>query len=231
MKKLLALMLAAALALSLVACGGGGGTGDNNTPSGGNGDTTSTDTPGGGEDDSAPTEEESKEKVEYYKIGDTVSTDIIEFTLDEAELAVALSNTVDENYFQPKEYDPQRDAQNPLVAAKGHTYATFSYTICNLDRTNYNGQLPFVTAEYKDTTSNKQVDGAEYKGDTWITTGNNPTSPVYSWRFVLDVGIERSFRSFIDIPVEADNLTDEFLLNIELPVSDGTTSIYTYKIG
>lgn len=46
MKKLLALMLAAALALSLVACGGSGGTGDNNTPSGGNGDTTSTDNPG-----------------------------------------------------------------------------------------------------------------------------------------------------------------------------------------
>lgn len=50
MKKLLALMLAAALALSLVACGGGSGAGDNNTPSGGNGDVTSTDTPGGGED-------------------------------------------------------------------------------------------------------------------------------------------------------------------------------------
>lgn len=231
MKKLFALMLAAALALSLAACGGGGAE-DTNTSGAGNGDTTSTDTPsGGGEDDSAPTEEEPQEKVEYYKIGDTVSTDIIEFTLDEAELAIALSNTVDENYFLPKEYDPQRDAKNPLVAAKGHTYATFSYTICNLDRTNYNGKLPFVTAEYKDTTSNKQVDGAEYKGDTWITTGNNPTSPVYSWRFVLDVGIERSFRSFIDIPVEADDLTDGFLLNIELPISDGTTSIYTYKIG
>ena len=45
MKKLLALMLAAALALSLVACGGDSGAGDTNTPSGGNGDTTGTDTP------------------------------------------------------------------------------------------------------------------------------------------------------------------------------------------
>ena len=36
MKKLLTLILAAALALSLVACGGGGGAGDNNTPSTGN---------------------------------------------------------------------------------------------------------------------------------------------------------------------------------------------------
>ena len=36
MKKLLALILAAALALSLVACGGDSGAGDNNTPSTGN---------------------------------------------------------------------------------------------------------------------------------------------------------------------------------------------------
>ena len=49
MKKLLALILAAALTLSLVACGGDSGAGDNNTPSTGNGDTTSTDTPSGGE--------------------------------------------------------------------------------------------------------------------------------------------------------------------------------------
>ncbi len=44
MKKLLALILAAALALSLVACGGGGAEDNNstNTPSTGNGDTTST---------------------------------------------------------------------------------------------------------------------------------------------------------------------------------------------
>lgn len=48
MKKILVLMLAAALALSLVACGGDSGAGDNNTPSGGNRDTTSTDTPSGG---------------------------------------------------------------------------------------------------------------------------------------------------------------------------------------
>lgn len=51
MKKLLALMLAATLALSLVACGGGSGAGDTNTPSTGNGDTTSTDTPSGGNGD------------------------------------------------------------------------------------------------------------------------------------------------------------------------------------
>lgn len=69
-------MLAAALALSLVACGGGGGTGDNNTPSGGNGDTTSTDTPSGGGEDSE-TEEPVMTKEEMLQVAEEVSwTDI-----------------------------------------------------------------------------------------------------------------------------------------------------------
>ena len=33
----------------------------------------------------------------YYKIGDTVSSDILEFTLDKAALAIALNNVMDEN--------------------------------------------------------------------------------------------------------------------------------------
>ena len=43
MKKLLALMLAAVLAFSLVACGGDSGAGDTNTPSGGNNSEPTTD--------------------------------------------------------------------------------------------------------------------------------------------------------------------------------------------
>ena len=74
MKKLLALILAAALALSLVACGGDG-TGDNNTPStpsGGNGDTTSTDTPSGGGEDNE-TEEPAMTKEEMLQVAEDVS--------------------------------------------------------------------------------------------------------------------------------------------------------------
>ena len=74
MKKLLALILAAALALSLVACGGGG-TGDNNTPStpsGGNGDTTGTDTPSGGGEDNE-TEEPAMTKEEMLQVAEDVS--------------------------------------------------------------------------------------------------------------------------------------------------------------
>ena len=60
MKKLLALMLAAALALSLVACGGDGEAGDNNTPGGG---------------DNTPTKEELLESATNVTI-DTIEKEI-----------------------------------------------------------------------------------------------------------------------------------------------------------
>ena len=70
MKKLLALMLAAALALSLVACGGGGAEDNNTTPSGG---------------------EDSTPENEAFHLGDTVTTDDIELTLTGFEYGEWLS--------------------------------------------------------------------------------------------------------------------------------------------
>ena len=168
----------------------------------------------------------------YYKIGDTVSSDILEFTLDKAVLAIALNNVMDDNYGSPKEYNAQEDNDNPFVCAKGNTYATFTYTINNIDRTNYNGVLPLVEAEYKDVVSDKQVDCAEYVPGTgeWKSTGNNATPPVYSWHFVLEPGVAETYRSYIEIPVEADNLTDDFIQTVKLPASDGSTSDFSYLI-
>ena len=88
MKKLLALMLAAALALSLVACGGSGGTGDNSTPSAGNGDTTSTGTPSSGEDSAnTDTPDDGEDSTtDIHKVGDTVESELglYRFTLKDA---------------------------------------------------------------------------------------------------------------------------------------------------
>ena len=79
MKKLLALILAAALALSLVACGGDNGAGDTNTPSTGNGDTTSADTTSGGNN-----EQGNNSANTQYAIGDTFGTDTIECVITAA---------------------------------------------------------------------------------------------------------------------------------------------------
>jgi len=221
MKRAIALLLALMLSLSLCACGGG--------------DSTPETTEASAVTTQAPTTEVTEPPTEpavTLGLGETASTDIVEFTLDAAQLAIALSSVYDNTYCAPKDYNAEEDAKNPFVCAKGHTYATFTYTIRNLDRTSFKGKLPLVSAEYKGTTSNKQVDGAEYikESEQWRTTGNNPVTPVYSWNFVLDVGEEKTFRSFIDVPAEADSLTDEFLLLVELPNSDGTTSVFTYSI-
>lgn len=82
MKKLLALMLAAALVFSLAACGGDSEAEDTETPSTGNGDTTQSETPSDGGEDSAP-EESAMTKEEmlavaqegnFYELGKLVKS-------------------------------------------------------------------------------------------------------------------------------------------------------------
>ena len=225
MRKTASLLLTLALLLALGACGG-----TEDAPSA----PEEAATPSEPAAEPAPeTEPAEAPEAETYAVGDTVSTDLAEFTLDAAQLAIALDNTLGENYCLPKEYDPAADAQNPFVAPTGHTYAAFTYTLTNLGRTSYSGELPFVTAAYGDASSDLQVDSVEYRADdqTWEPTGNDPNTTVYTWNFVLEVGETRSFRSSIDIPAEADSLSDPFTLTVELPVSDGTTATFLYTVG
>ena len=119
MKKLLALILAAALALSLVACGGDSGAGDTNTPSGGNGDTTSTDTPSGGEDS---TQEEPSE----LKVGDTITNDRFEFTLTSVDFTDKLNiDCYSEDFMLPYE---EENEKGPSFAEEGYIWLIFSFT-------------------------------------------------------------------------------------------------------
>ena len=129
MKKLLTLILAAALALSLVACGGGGGAGDNNTPSDtpstGNGDTTSADTPSGGGEDSTPDEtskpEEEKLNIEnQIALNETKTTDNFEVTLTRVEFADSLANIKNgEDYLLPT------TEGSTMIASSGKTFLMF----------------------------------------------------------------------------------------------------------
>ena len=235
MKKTAWIPLTLALLLALSACSGNtSGTASPSAPDDSAGvaepsDTAVTPNAPAEETPEAPPEEEAPET---YAVGDTVSTDLAEFTLDDAQLAIALDNTLGENYCLPKAYDAEADAQNPFVAPTGHTYAAFTYTLTNLGRTSYSGELPFVTAAYGDAVSDRQVDSVEYRADdqTWEPTGNDPNTTVFTWNFVLEVGETRSFRSSIDLPAEAASLSDPFTLTVELPASDGTTASFVYEI-
>lgn len=138
MKKMFTLLLASAMALSLTACGDGGEP-----------------TPFSGADPS-PSESVSPAPAAGSQLGETVSTDLAEFTLDRADLTIALENAHGDDYFLPKEYSAEEDSKNPFVASKGHCLVAITYTLANLNRGNldldgsFNGPLFQVSYQGKD---------------------------------------------------------------------------------
>lgn len=201
MKKLLALILAAALALSLVACGGDSGAGDTNTPSTGNGDTTSTDTPsGGGEDNTSP-------EIQELALGDTISTDNWEFTLTKVTFGTNLCKETESDDYMIVDGDYETtytyggETYNlSYVAEDGRAFVAVAYTM------KYNGketvktfnQLPklkvdysggylFEDSPYTGGSLSVRVDGVfeEVKSPTI-----EPLSPAAEYRDCFDVPIE-----------------------------------------
>ncbi len=169
----------------------------------------------------------SEAETSKNKIGDTVSTDILEFTLDDATFAIALSNTMSlqsvSNYGAPKEYDAEKDANNPYVASKGHSLAYVSFTLNNIDRRSINIRN-FVTVKYGDSIYN---DDMKFIADrSW---GEIDWSGYSMANILLETGTKTSYRGYIDIPVEAKP-DDYFELTLALPTSAGKTTKFTFGV-
>lgn len=181
----------------------------------------------------------SKEE-NYHRLGDTVSTDIFEFTLDAAEFTVALNNVTDEDYFSPKEYDPKYDDNNPYVAPVGHTYAAFSYTVTNLNRAScefHNGS--FATVKYDGKKYNVVEEGAYFLyEDKQImdASGNLRTEEPGEWysnpgsNFLLMVGATESRRAYVDIDADIKDLNADVEITISIPNSNGKKTNFTYLV-
>ena len=156
---------------------------------------------------------------ETYRLGDTVSTDIFEFTLDEATFAYALNNVTGENFFAPKEYDAENDKSNPYVADTGKTFIAVAYSVTNTGRTTtqlYKGG--FFTAKYN---------GKTYAPIGVLTfNASNKTDNV-----LVEAGETESHRGYAEIGVDVDNLTDSFTITVQIPNSSGKTEKFTYSIG
>ena len=183
----------------------------------------------------------------YYNLGDTVSTDLFEFTLDDADFAIALNNVFsksNDNYYLPKEYDPKADAQNPFVAPKGHTLIALTYTVKSLDR-DYStfSDGCFVTAEYnnkeyKSTSSDAFNNGAYYlyEDEQMLVNGKLRTYSANTWysnpskNLFMAAGSTETRRSSLEITTEVENLNDEFYLTVSVPNSEGKKEKFTYHI-
>lgn len=179
------------------------------------------------------TEEVKEEIIEeenllLYKLGETVETDILRITLNTAKLTIAVENTYGSDYFLPKEYDIQDDANNPFVAAKGHSLVAITYTAENLDRTSINFDGNF----------NNEFMSVQYNGEAYSseTVYGYKSANGWDWKkynssnVLLQAAETEVFRCYIDIPIEIDNLLDDFSLTFYLPKSDGTIERFTYVV-
>ena len=171
---------------------------------------------------------EEAEETETYALGQTVSTDIFELTLNKADLTIALENRIGNEYFIPKEYDAADDAKNPYVASKGHTLAAFTYTAANLDRGSVNVDESFnptfLTIEYNGETYHSDTIYGARSTDGLNWERNNSSN------VLLLASDSAMYRAYVDIPIEIENLSDTFTMIFSLPNSDGTTTDFTYTI-
>ena len=227
MKRVQALLLALAMVLVLAACGGdgtGGGAGGNS----GNGNAGSAQNGGETGGNSAGDAGDAGESLEGLALGETAATDIVELTLDRADLAIALENTWGDSYYLPKEYDAAEDAQNPFVAAVGHTLVAMTYTANTLDRASveFDGSFnpTFITIGY---------DGESYTGETeygMSQENGGDWEQDSSMNVLLMAGETCTLRCYVDIPVEAASLDDTFQVTFSLPNSAGETEDFTYVV-
>ena len=175
----------------------------------------------------------------YYKIGDTVSTDITEFTLNDSQLTIVLSSIINENYGLPKEYDARNDTNNIFVANTGHTLAYMDFTISNIGR---GGELNV----------NGSIGSVKYDNKFYVGKSNYPTRGLIAEKLEVATGYNKvasnkwermtavnsllfpnekaSFRYCIDIDKEITNLKDKYYITFNLPNSEGKTTPFTYVI-
>ena len=224
MKKTLALILIAALTLSLAACGGSNGKENNNTSSTGN--TTSS---GGGED--------STPENEVFHLGDTVTTDDIEITLIRVESGTTLYNNVatnnvrDEYYLRPTslltdeeleakkwqdEYIQKHYGVSPITyeADDGRILVAFAFEVKSISKTALpiDTLLERIDIDYNNGYIFEQSKLCAGIGGSWENSYYATDEKIEP----LDSTVYE-FRGYADVPEEVMNNTDNSLnLNVYL---------------
>ena len=214
MKKTLASLLVVALCLSLTACGG--------------------------KESEEPKAPDNEPEIIKTALKSTVSTDTVDFTLENCQFTYYVSNN-SATYVEPT------DKANTFFASKkGTCYVSMTVTITNTDR---GGSLSFAGSF---NSWNPAEWNVKYKGETYDMYGfdlnidkpqsisltyaalvNKETGKVIkkidSRNKLISVGETVTIRLFGIVPMEPENLTDGFDLEIKVPSSDGYKP-FTYEI-
>lgn len=184
-------------------------------------------------------------EVVTYNVGDVVETDLVRLTLSDSALAVVLNNSlpigtgfsIDNNYFCPKEYVAEEDADNAFVAPKGSTLVFYELLIENLDRdyleldSSFSSDNDFVTVTYNGTTyGGSDFEEKEYGWVVRDVEGEQDwdSSPVSN--LLAGVGEKDLFRGCAEAPFEPESLEDSFEITFNLPTSDGSFESFTFIV-
>ena len=164
--------------------------------------------------------EESQPQEKTYRIGDTVSTDIIEFTLDASEPSTKLSSINNQDFGLPVEY---KDGDTGMfVAPKGKSYVYTEFTVSNKDRVRHNFK--------------KENINTIYNGET-VPVSFSATKRDYFWDYADEWNNEDlypeetiSIRGYNKITGEVDELKGQYKISISLPNSSGKNETFTYVV-
>ena len=227
MKRVLSLMLALMLCFSLCACGGG----ENNT----------TNAPETTEASVTETTEAPAPEIPTAQMKETVSTDIVDLTLEHSKLTYYVSN-VSSSYYAPT------DEPNSLYAAKvGTCYVSMTVTITNKDR---GGSMSFCggfgawnPADWSVTYNGEEYDmyGFDLNIDNYpdisLSYGaivDKDTGKVIdrvgSGNYLVSAGETVTLRFFGIIKVDPASLNDGFELNVKVPNSKGQYEDFKYIV-
>lgn len=221
------IMFTLCLALGLTGCAAG------TTPQQGEDEAVAADESEGTEESS---ERAADEAQVTYHVGDTVATDLVEVTLEDAGFAIAMESSwpfgegtspSEDHLLTPKEYDPTDDAKNPYVASKGHTLVYLAFSANNLDRNSL--ALDYVaSAEYGGEVYGSWEISAD---DHWYEVRTDFTHAAYVvGNILLSTENPSQYRGYFDIPVEPESLDETFLLTLYLPNPDGSLSAFVFEV-
>lgn len=204
-RRIVALLLSAAMCLTLCACG-----------------------------------ETEKEKLEEEKldVGKTASTDLAEFTLENAQFAYYLNNTfLDENYLLPT------DEPNEVFAASlGHCLVSLTFTLTSKDRGNYidfagtftDWDPNFIVTYGGESYPVNGFDLNDNDGNDYFSLGysviGSEQNAFGSMNYLLTAGETVTIRAFGVVAVDPGNLTDGFDISVDVPNSQGEYETFTYTI-
>ena len=170
----------------------------------------------------------SKETVAKLALGETASTDITEFTLEDAEFAYYLHNTVDNDYLKATDTS---DSRNPYVAKVGTCYVSVTFTLTNKDRggyLDYPGESEW-TVSYKDI--DYSMGRIDFSSSAILDIDTGKLIDNYQMRnYLLDAGRTVTFRAFGVINVDPENLTDAFDFTVSILNSSGEPEYFTYSV-